>query len=216
MCVLDNQLNNSYIEHLLSGKSLPLSYTTWITQQSSITQNQLSVQVARSCSRLKKWFFTLYNPPATPGIFDKQCISFYHPMSIVATELGYSSSKELQIQLQLGSSLYPEYAVKSLNESYKILRQSLNLPDHRLHSLSIDFRQYKKNHFIYCQNFERVQDSAWTGINTKAGQLLIVKLDALDKSVATGISTNIAQSMFITLESENILEIRDSGCTVYD
>ena len=33
---LDNALNNSYVEHLLSGKSLPINYSTYISQQNSI------------------------------------------------------------------------------------------------------------------------------------------------------------------------------------
>ena len=68
ICVLDNQLNNSYIEHLLSGRSLPLQYTTWITQQSSIQTNQIAIQVARSVTRLKKCFITLFNSTDLPTV----------------------------------------------------------------------------------------------------------------------------------------------------
>jgi len=102
----------------------------------------------------------------------------------------------------------------------KILRQTLNLPEYHQHSLSINFNDYVSDHFIYAQNFERVQDSAWTGINTKSGQLLRIKVEAIDTAILPSSSVdytkNIGQSMFITLESENILEIRDGGCTVYD
>jgi hypothetical protein len=99
VCVLDNQLNNSYIEHLLSGKSLPLTYTTWITQQSSITTNQLAIQVARSVSRLKKCFITFFNNGT--GRWHKQCINFSHPMSnsAVGGYLGYDSNYELQYSI---------------------------------------------------------------------------------------------------------------------
>ena len=31
ICVLDNALNNSYVEHLLSGKALPINYSTYIS-----------------------------------------------------------------------------------------------------------------------------------------------------------------------------------------
>ena len=125
----------------------------------------------------------------------------------------YNPAYELQFQIQLGSTLYPEYPVRSLGECFKILKLSQNLPDHYQHSVSIPFTDYISDHFIYTQNFERVPDSSWTGINTKSGQLLIIKCEAIDKSTIAG---NIAQSMFITLESENILEIRDAGVTVYD
>jgi hypothetical protein len=216
ICVLDNSLNNSYIEHLLSGKSLPLTYTTWITQQSSITTNQLAIQVSRSVSRLKKCYITFFN--GGTGRWDKQCIDLSHPMSssTIGGYLGYDKDLELQVQLSLGSSLFPEYPVRSIGECFKLLRQALNLPEYHQHSLSIKAKDYYKNHFIYAQNFERVQDSSYTGINTKAGQLLIVKVEAINKSRIDGTTNIIGQSMFITLESEQILEVRDGGCTIYD
>ena len=31
ICVLDNALDNSYAQHLLSGKSLPISYNTFVS-----------------------------------------------------------------------------------------------------------------------------------------------------------------------------------------
>ena len=125
----------------------------------------------------------------------------------------YNPAYELQWQIQLGSTLYPEYPVRSLGECFKTLRLSQYLPEYHQHAISITFNDYISDHFIYCQNFERVPQSAWTGINSKSGALLIIKCEAIDKATITG---NIAQSMFVTLESENILEIRDSGCTAYD
>ena len=56
-------------------------------------------------------------------------------------------------------------------------------------------------------------ESSWTGTNTKAGQLMIVKCNAADKGVLIGDISNV---MFISLQSENVLEIRDVGCTVFD
>jgi hypothetical protein len=63
-------------------------------------------------------------------------------------------------------------------------------------------------------SFEKVPESSWTGTNTKAGQLLIVKCNALNPSLM--LANNIADLMYITLVSENILEIRDVGVSVYD
>ena len=48
------------------------------------------------------------------------------------------------------------------------------------------------------------------------------KLNAVDTSPDGAAGTpgggvgNIADMMYITLQTENILEIRDSGCSVYD
>ena len=62
-------------------------------------------------------------------------------------------------------------------------------------------------------SFEKVPESSWTGTNTKSGQILIVKVNAEDGGFAFA---DIANQMYITLVSEQILEIRDVGCSVYD
>ena len=66
---------------------------------------------------------------------------------------------------------------------------------------------------MFALSFEKVPQSSWTGKNTKAGQILWVKINANDKSVITG---DIANLMYITLVSEQILEVRDVGVSIYD
>ena len=133
----------------------------------------------------------------------------------------YNPTKELEFQIQLGPKLYPEYPVKSISEAFCILKQTLNLPDWGLHSVGIDYRQYLMQKFIFAMSFEKVPEASWTGTNTKTGQILLIKLNAVDTTPngAAGNGTavgNIADTMFITLQTENILEIRDVGCNLYD
>ena len=209
-CTLDNSLNNSYVEHLLSGKALPIKYSTYINQMSAISGKTVAVQVARAVSRLQKCFITLYKNPTTETILDKQAIKFYHPMDQGNV---YSTAHELEFQIQLGSKLYPEYPVRSVSECFSILKQTLNLPDWGLHSVGIDFQQYINDKFIFAMSFEKVPESSWTGVNSKAGQLLIIKMNAVDQA---NMYNDIADLMYITLVSEQILEIRDVGVSVYD
>ena len=54
---LDNGLQNSYAEHVLSGKSLPISYSTYITRLLSCVFPTINVSVRRSASRLKTVYF---------------------------------------------------------------------------------------------------------------------------------------------------------------
>jgi hypothetical protein len=205
ICTLDNSLNNSYIEHLLAGKALPIKYSTFINQQSSISGSNIAVQVARAVSRLQKAFITFYKTGGS-AVVDKTALKFYHPMAGTL-----DITKDLEFQLQLGSKLYPEYPCKSISECFYILRKTLNLPEFHQHSIGITFKDFIDHKFIFTTNFEKVPESSWTGTNTKAGQLLIVKVKANDSSL-----TDIASTMFITLVSEQILEVRDVGCTVYD
>ena len=52
--VLDSALMNSYSEHVLSGKSLNIQYGTYITMQQTVAGDNISVNVSRAVSRLKK------------------------------------------------------------------------------------------------------------------------------------------------------------------
>ena len=81
-CTLDNHLNNEYTAHLLAGKALPIKYSTLISQQSTISKNNVAVRVSRAVSRLQKAFITLYKQPDSETAFDKQSIKFYHPMVV--------------------------------------------------------------------------------------------------------------------------------------
>ena len=50
---LDNNLNNEYVKHLLEGKGLPITYTTYITQSQTVKGlTDISVPVIRSVSKL--------------------------------------------------------------------------------------------------------------------------------------------------------------------
>jgi len=125
----------------------------------------------------------------------------------------YNPDKELEFQIQLGGKLYPEYQVKSISEAFCILKQTLNLPDWGLHSVGIDYRQYTSNKFIFAMSFEKVPESSWSGTNTKTGQILLIKLNAVNTASIPG---DIADMMYITLMTENILEVRDVGCSIFD
>ena len=60
---LDNGLQNSYAEHILSGKSLPINYSTYITMLQSYTFPSINVSVTRAASRLKTVFFNFWRGP---------------------------------------------------------------------------------------------------------------------------------------------------------
>ena len=125
----------------------------------------------------------------------------------------YNPDKELEFQIQLGGKLYPEYPVKSVSEAFCILKQTLNLPDWGLHSVGIDYKLYTSNKFIFAMSFETMPEASWSGVNTKTGQILLIKLAAVNTS---SISGDIASTMYITLMCENILEIRDIGCSIFE
>ncbi len=59
VCSLDNALDNNYVSHLLSGKSLNLFYITFTSNIQTILSNDSQINVSRSVSKLKSIFLTL-------------------------------------------------------------------------------------------------------------------------------------------------------------
>ena len=242
LCTLDNALNNSYVEHLLSGKSLPIQYEQYFTlQQTASGSNSITVSITRSASRLKKVFFTLDAKPTgenTP-IHYKSCNRFYHPMcqtliqdgtglvisSPIATTLmppgatqttttkAYDPYYELEWQIQIGSRLFPEMPCRSLSEAFKLLRQAMHYPDFHQHSMDISEWQYRVDKFIVAFDFERVFEAGYTGINTKAGDLMVFKMKPAPGASFSG---SIADTLYTTLVTDCVLDIKDRGCLVYD
>ena len=111
---LSNDLNNEYVKHLLEGKGLPITYTTYITQSQSVKgSTDISVPVIRSVSKLVASFITFYksgDPSLGYEYVDKEVCRFYHPhQNHNEQEEGiYDVNKDLEFQIQLGSQLFPE------------------------------------------------------------------------------------------------------------
>ena len=141
----------------------------------------------------------------------KPSITFHHPM---VESTSYNPDKEIQIYLQLGSKLYPEYPCNNLSECFYRLKEAMNLPEYHQHSISIKFKNYISNKFIFCVSFEKVPDAEWSGASTKAGQVLMVNCKAMNEAGIN--SSNIASTMYTLLESQQILEIKDISVTIYD
>ena len=74
----------------------------------------------------------------------------------------------------------------------------------------LQFRSYK---FIASIDTEKVLEAGFTGLNTRAGDLLTIKVKPMD---ATTMATTKPTKFFTVLHSDNILEIRESGVTVFD
>ena len=122
LLTLDNALDNEYASHLLSGRSLPINFSTWNhTNQSTGNDKNLSANISRGLTRLKSVFITLQG---VEGAWDKQCNGLFHPIALKTND-SYAVSDEHQYQVQMGSKLIPEYPVKSLAESLSQLRKTV-------------------------------------------------------------------------------------------
>ena len=217
---LDNQLDNSYAEHLLSGKALPINYQTYVSQKQSILSGnhgsqKVRLNVTRALTRLKNVFITLDKPAAGQNYAPKfkEWNSFYSPMEDYtgAQRNSWAAAGEIaDFQVQIGSKLFPEYPIRSHAEAYYQLRKTLGKHDQH-NSFDITQHEYRMRKFIMGIDMEKVLEAGYTGINTRAGDLMNIRFDH-----ATPDADKWAQSLHIVLTSDQILEVRDSGVQVFD
>ena len=224
MCTLDNALDNSYAQHLLSGKSLPISYNTFVSQMQTIAgQDKPLINVSRALTRLKGVFVTLHkdytHSSRTALLGRKPWNDFFSPAFAVNTDgvLTHDSDGEFEFQLQIGSKLFPEYPIRSHNEAYYQLKKTLGVQASAVHNFDISATEYRDYKFILGTDCEKVLDAGFTGLNTRSGDLLSVSLKYANAGTAeTGIYPRLADRIHIVLHSDQILEFRDSGCQVFD
>jgi hypothetical protein len=128
--------------------------------------------------------------------------------------LAHTAAGEFEYQLQIGSKLFPEYPIRSHNEAFYQLAKCLGVQASALHNFDINAREYRYNKLILGTDCEKVLDAGFTGLNTRAGDLMTVKFD-INKAGGT-LDARKPDRIHIVLHSDQILEIRDSGCQVYD
>lgn len=213
---LDNGLQNSYAEHVLSGKSLPINYSTYVSILQSVTMPVINVSVTRAVSRLKSVFVsfdenhsTIIADTVSTSIM-KDWNSFIHPMKGT-----YDSTKELEFQMQIGPKMFPEYPCRSLAQSFYELKKSLGIASSSFHSIAITRAQYMNDHFIIGFDTEKIIEAGFSGLNSKAGDLMSIRVKSAGSTSLSDSFAN-ATKMYITLHTDNILEIRDTGVQVFD
>ena len=129
----------------------------------------------------------------------------------------YDAKKEVEPHMQIGSKMYPEFPIHSHNEAYYQLKKTLGVQSSAVHNFNITSAEYRDNKFILGTDCEKVLDAGFTGLNTRAGDLMTISLKYRDKGNENyGVYSRLADRIHIVLHSDQILEIRDSGCQVFD
>ena len=118
---------------------------------------------------------------------------------------------EMEFQLQIGGKQLPEQPIRSHAEAFYQLRKCLGVQSSALHSFNVTGQEYRRRKFVLAIDCESLLQAGFTGLNTRAGELLNIKFDQTGDD-----RTHYAQSMYIVLHSDNVLEIGDSGVRVFD
>ena len=163
--------------------------------------------------------------PGVAGRFDLYCNKPWHdcfspafPDNINPDDFNiFHFDGEFEFYIQIGSKLFPEYPIRSHNEAYYQLKKTLGVQASSVHNFSIYASEYRDNKFILGTDCEKVLDAGFTGINTRAGDLMVVSYKYKSRgTVENGVFPRLADRIHIVLHSDQILEIRDSGCQVFD
>ena len=234
MVQLDNTIANNFVSHLLQGGSLKMVFPMYHTITQSVSTNQeITMQIVKSISKLMGAFITLYRPPraGTDPITDyfhpdnyafKRWNYFYNPMinSRINTRGGvegqgfqaYQANLSWQIQLS-NAQKYPEFESQSLSETFYYLRRALHYMYPNQDSLSFSYKQYRENKFIIGMSFEKMPSVNFTGYNSKMGGITTFKIRGTEGPLPLN---QEIQEVFCHLISESVVEIRENGTVVFD
>ena len=244
---LDNTVNNNIVSHLLQGQSLKMVFPMYhtITQTFNTGGGELNMNIVKSASKLSGAFITLYRTPRNGTInanylpdnyvhkrwnyfYNPQINSFIWDNGAVANPQDQGKGfqdygRNLSWQIQLGNKKYPEFEAQSLSETFYYLRRAIHYMNPDQDALSFSYRQYRENKFIIGMSFEKMADVNFTGVNTKMGSLITMKIRPTEGTLNTtaGDGTNAVyaediQEVFCHLVSETVLELRESGAVIYD
>ncbi len=207
LLTLDNQLENSYAEHLLSGKTLPVNLNTYVSMNQSVNGKSIRVNINRSFTRLKSVFvsFTKENTENIEKLLMKTWNNFYSPLaSSMVNRSDKPTATDIQnFQLQIGPKLYPEYPIRSSQEAYYQLRKTLGVQSSPLHSFDIKPWEYKTRKFIIGTDTEKILEAGYTGLNTRAGDMVHVRLD-IKQDID---NAKVPNTMYVVLHSDILMKL---------
>ena len=195
-------MDKEYAQHLLSGRSLPINFSTFTTASQVITNLNTTVNVSRALTRLKGVYVSL----STDVGGAKEVNNFYHPMGG-----SHDKDKELSFEMQIGAKKYTEYPIQSVAEAFYQLRKSLGI--HAVNALmDIQADDYRDNKFVIGIDTKKVLGASFSGYNSKAGDLTVLRLKP---AYANTIATAGNVKLHYVLHYDSILQITESGTSIF-
>ena len=147
-------------------------------------------------TRLKGIFITLHKPG---NVTYKQVNGFCHPCTVKG-QLNIAS--EYSYQVQIGAKSVPEYPVHSLAESYSQLKKTVG------RSFKMHSSWYRSRKYIIGLDLEKISGAGFTGLSTKAGDLLTINFRDCD---AAGSTDSVPSRVFCALNYDCVLNIQSEG-----
>ena len=210
--IVDSALNNSFKNLLASGRSLTISLQSVFTQAHILAAGSNSTQISmvRALSKLGLLFLTFQTSVGTAQ--QHEVTGFGNPSLLVGGTTAAATAHShqeytLSVQAQLDSFLFPETPMDSHGEIFSKLQEAAATYDQKLATLSLTPQSFKTNAFCSAINFMRAPGSAFSGLNTRTGSLLTLKLNNMRTETT---------KVFAHLVGTILVEIRADSCSVYD
>jgi hypothetical protein len=217
-----------FYRSLSEGKPLNIGYNTFINQTQTITgMSNLNVNVSRSLTRLKSVFVSLSKAltgtsattlTRTVDIFpsSKEWKEFFNPMfrEYNADVKENNPDHEFEMQLSIGSALYPEYPIRSHSEAYANVKKTLGIRPNIAHGLSISAVDYRTTRMVIGIDTEKVFGSILQWLSLRQGDLMTVMFKYNSDGGAN--QPIIADRVHIVLVADQILEVHSHGVRVLD
>ncbi len=183
------------------------------------------MNINRSLTRIKSLFITFWiinvvsspaaptDTPTTQVRNNKIANTFHHPMKLELDDGGnytYDPLREIEFQLQIGSKTFQSYPISSNPEFFTHLKKSTGLHYSNFQNVDISPKDYYTFKCVLAYDLEKILERAFTGVNTKAGDLITLnfKVNHGDGSMINGV--------YILLHYDSIINIRDNGIEHFD
>jgi hypothetical protein len=135
----------------------------------------------------------------------------------------YNPKCEVSYQIQLGSRVFPIMEVKTSQEAYYELLKTIG--SHELSStyaFDILPREYRSWKYIMGVSFENAPGSSFSGVSTRNGDLLTIKLKGCQHVNNATFDTrdilpySTPEYIYVVLEADMVMSVSDVGIQVFD
>ena len=213
---LDSALESSFSQMMMSNRALTLRLNTYHTQSQALPagNSEMSVSLVRAFSRLNALFVSFAGSSAadTPAANKHQVVSFLNPGAFNVGSGGTHDEALLSWDVQLGSLKFPESPATSIPETFSLLRQATAIHDESIRTLNITPQSFSTNGYVIGVPLQNVPGAPFNGLNTRSGDLISIRA----KNLATDNTVNAAGRIYVTMITEQLVEIREGSVAILD
>jgi hypothetical protein len=174
---LDNTLQNSFAEHIKSGKELEFPFSgTFATVNTIGVVSNKTIVMSRGFTRASTVFWTYRSSPTA------KIGEFFSPLAGAVPDM---TNDNHRWNIQIGSLRFPAFDAIGHGEHFYRLRQA-TLTHYGTDSFGITGKEYRTKSYINACELEKAPGVAsHTGVDTRSGQALTLNLYDLGTSVDT-------------------------------